>query len=78
MNIIVYVGVIMVLFFFVLMLLNLSRENELCGFMLMKIVLFIVVGVLFIVIIVVVKDVNMVMLDFFEVFKNIGLVENLG
>lgn len=77
-NIIVYAGAIMVLFLFVLMLLNLSRENEPRGSLLMKVASFIAAGGLFTVIVAAIKDSAMVTPEASEASKSIGLVENLG
>jgi NADH-quinone oxidoreductase subunit J len=77
-NIIVYAGAIMVLFLFVLMLLNLSKENEPKTSMLVKIGAAIAGGSLIVVLVAALKD-SLV----FEVTEKVtvndtGLIENLG
>jgi NADH-quinone oxidoreductase subunit J len=77
-NIIVYAGAIMVLFLFVLMLLNLSKENEPKTSMLVKIAASLAGGSLIVVLIAAVKD--SIVLKTAEVVteNNQGLIENLG
>lgn len=75
-NIIVYAGAIMVLFLFVLMLLNLSKDTEPKTSILMKVSAAIAGGALVTVLVAALKDAS------FEVIENtdqtIGLVEQLG
>jgi len=77
-NIIVYAGAIMVLFLFVLMLLNLSKENEPRSSLLLKFSAFVAGGLLLTVLVAALRDASAA-----EVLKageadNIGMVENLG
>lgn len=77
-NIIVYAGAIMVLFLFVLMLLNLSKENEPRSSMLVKLAAALAGGSLLVVMIAAVKDsLVLPMADQFAKHDE-GLVENLG
>lgn len=76
-NIAVYAGAIMVLFLFVLMLLNLSRDNEPRASSVMKIAASLAAGVLVIVLVAAVKDATFVQGAASQV-NNQGLVENLG
>ena len=78
-NIIVYAGAIMVLFLFVLMLLNLNKDAEPKTPTIIWIISTVAGGILFLVIIAALKDIVLVSNkgDMAEV-SNIGLVENLG
>lgn len=76
-NIIVYTGAVMVLFLFVLMFLNLSKDNEPKSSTRMKVAAAIAGGALLVVIIAAVKDVVMLPVDL-PVDNQQGLVENLG
>jgi len=77
-NIIVYAGAIMVLFLFVLMLLNLSTENEPKSTLLVKVAAVIAGGILFTVLIAALRE-GVVMAQPGIVDANDqGLVENLG
>ena len=77
-NIIVYAGAIMVLFLFVLMLLNLSKENEPKSALFVKVAAVIAGGVLFTVIIAALRE-GVVMAQPGIVDPNDqGLVQNLG
>jgi NADH-quinone oxidoreductase subunit J len=76
-NIIVYAGAIMVLFLFVLMLLNLSKDNEPKSSIKMKIAATFAGGALLTVLIAALKD--SVILPKTEMLENQqGMVENLG
>jgi len=76
-NIIVYAGAIMVLFLFVLMLLNLSKDNEPRSSIKMKIAATFAGGALLTVLIAALKD--SVVLPKTEMLENQqGMVENLG
>ena len=79
-NIIVYAGAIMVLFLFVLMLLNLSKENEPRSSLLLKLSAFVAGGLLLTVLVAALRDASTaVMISKPEQqFDNIGMVENLG
>ncbi|MFM7596085.1 MAG: NADH-quinone oxidoreductase subunit J [Flavobacteriales bacterium] len=78
-NIIVYAGAIMVLFLFVLMLLNLNKDAEPKTPMIIWIISTIAGGILFLVLIAALKDIVLVsQKDDFAPISNIGLVENLG
>lgn len=78
-NIIVYAGAIMVLFLFVLMLLNLNKEAEPRTPLFVMLSSIVAGGILFLVIIAGLKDVVLTSQqgDLVSV-SNIGLVENLG
>lgn len=76
-NIVVYAGAIMVLFLFVLMLLNLSKDNEPRASSVMKIAASLAAGVLVIVLVAAIKDATFVQGAAAQV-SNQGLVENLG
>lgn len=76
-NIIVYAGAIMVLFLFVLMLLNLSKENEPKSSMLVKLGASVAGGSLLVVLVAAAKD-SIVLKTAEAVTSNQGLVENLG
>ena len=76
-NIIVYTGAVMVLFLFVLMFLNLSKDNEPRSSTKMKVAATVAGGALMVVIIAALKDVVMLPVDL-PVDNQIGLVENLG
>ena len=76
-NIIVYTGAVMVLFLFVLMFLNLSKDNEPRSSVKMKVAATVAGGALMIVIIAALKDVIMLPVDL-PVDNQQGLVENLG
>ncbi|HRO75388.1 MAG TPA: NADH-quinone oxidoreductase subunit J [Crocinitomicaceae bacterium] len=75
-NILVYAGAIMVLFLFVLMLLNLSKDNEPKTSLLMKIGATIAGGSLLVVLIGALKDASFVTIE--QADNTVGLVENLG
>jgi NADH-quinone oxidoreductase subunit J len=77
-NIIVYAGAIMVLFLFVLMLLNLNKENEPKHSPLMTIGAAIAGGALFLVVVAAMRDAILAnpMIDANS--PKVGLVENLG
>ncbi|MBI3237300.1 MAG: NADH-quinone oxidoreductase subunit J [Flavobacteriia bacterium] len=77
-NIIVYAGAIMVLFLFVLMLLNLSKENEPRSSLFMKIAAALAGGALFLVLFSVLKDA--VFTEYVAVpgAESMGLVKSLG
>ena len=77
-NIIVYAGAIMVLFLFVLMLLNLSKENEPKNSVFVKFAALVAGGILFIVFIAALKDGLVIAAATVDQSDNIGLVENLG
>jgi len=78
-NIIVYAGAIMVLFLFVLMLLNLNKENEPRGSMLMKLAAAAAGGILLVVLVAATRDAVMaVPYATGSEAESIGLVENLG
>jgi NADH-quinone oxidoreductase subunit J len=76
-NIIVYAGAIMVLFLFVLMLLNLSKENEPKSSLFIKLSAAFAGGSLLVVLVAAVKD-SVVVKVSENVDNNVGLVENLG
>ena len=81
-NIIVYAGAIMVLFLFVLMLLNLSRENEPRSSLFLKFAAFISGGILFTVLVAAMRDASVHVADTAgsanpDALK-VGMVENLG
>lgn len=77
-NIVVYAGAIMVLFLFVLMLLNLSKDNEPRASSVMKLAASLAAGILVIVLVAALKDA--VYLPAVETVggNQQGLVENLG
>ena len=78
-NIIVYAGAIMVLFLFVLMLLNLNKDAEPKTPTIIWIISTVAGGILFLVIIAALKDIVLVsQKDDLVPVSNIGLVENLG
>lgn len=78
-NIIVYAGAIMVLFLFVLMLLNLNKDAEPKTPTIIWIISTVAGGVLFLVLVAALKDIVLVsQKDDFAIISNIGLVENLG
>jgi NADH-quinone oxidoreductase subunit J len=77
-NIIVYAGAIMVLFLFVLMLLNLSKENEPRSPILMKLAAVVAGGILFTVFIAALKDGITTAIPSTVDAGSQGLVENLG
>lgn len=77
-NIIVYAGAIMVLFLFVLMLLNLSKENEPKTSLPVKIAAVVAGGALFTVFIAALRDGVMISTSSVADSNDIGLVENLG
>ena len=77
-NIIVYAGAIMVLFLFVLMLLNLSKENEPNTSFFTKIAAVIAGGALLLVLIAAIKDSVVMKVTEKVAENNQGLVENLG
>ncbi|MNK12790.1 NADH-quinone oxidoreductase subunit J [compost metagenome] len=77
-NIIVYAGAIMVLFLFVLMLLNLNKENEPKHSPLMTIGAAIAGGGLFLVLVAAMRDAILAAPMIDENSEKVGLVENLG
>jgi NADH-quinone oxidoreductase subunit J len=77
-NIIVYAGAIMVLFLFVLMLLNLSQENEPKTSLFVKLASVITGGLLFVVLIAAFKDGVIVAQTAGIDGNDQGLVQNLG
>jgi NADH-quinone oxidoreductase subunit J len=77
-NIIVYAGAIMVLFLFVLMLLNLKQENEPKTSLLVKVAAAIAGGALFTVLIAALRDGVVVSTASAVETNDQGLVENLG
>lgn len=77
-NIIVYAGAIMVLFLFVLMLLNLKRENEPRTSFLIKIAAVLAGGALFTVFIAALKDGVVIAASSVVEANDQGLVQNLG
>lgn len=77
-NIIVYAGAIMVLFLFVLMLLNLNKENEPRGSMLMTFGAVIAAGGLLTVFVASIRDAVVAQPNLDENSASAGLVENLG
>lgn len=78
-NIIVYAGAIMVLFLFVLMLLNLNKDAEPKTPMIIWIISTVAGGLFFLVLIAALKDILLVsQKDDFAPVSTIGLVENLG
>lgn len=77
-NIIVYAGAIMVLFLFVLMLLNLNKESEPLTPMVSKILAIGSGGLLFIVLLGALKHALLVGKTHGMTLSNIGLVKNLG
>jgi NADH-quinone oxidoreductase subunit J len=77
-NIIVYAGAIMVLFLFVLMLLNLSKENEPKSSVFVKLAAVVAGGILFTVLVAAMKDGIVVAQTVATDTNDHGLVENLG
>ena len=77
-NIIVYAGAIMVLFLFVLMLLNLNKENEPKHSPLMTIGAAIAGGGLFLVVVAAMRDAILAAPMIDANSEKVGLVENLG
>jgi NADH-quinone oxidoreductase subunit J len=77
-NIIVYAGAIMVLFLFVLMLLNLNKENEPKHSPLMTIGAAIAGGALFLVVVAAMRDAILATPMIDSNSEKVGLVENLG
>ena len=77
-NIIVYAGAIMVLFLFVLMLLNLSKENEPKNSVFVKFAALVAGGILFTVLVAALKDGLVIAAATVDQSDSIGLVENLG
>ncbi|MDR0802309.1 NADH-quinone oxidoreductase subunit J [Fluviicola sp.] len=77
-NIIVYAGAIMVLFLFVLMLLNLNKENEPKHSPLMTIGAAVAGGGLFLVVVAAMRDAILATPVIDENSPKVGLVENLG
>lgn len=77
-NIIVYAGAIMVLFLFVLMLLNLSKENEPKSSAFVKLAAVVAGGILFTVLIAALKDGVVVAQTLATDTNDQGLVQNLG
>src|SRR5580692_4361541 len=75
-NIIVYAGAIMVLFLFVVMLLNLNKETEPHKSMLRKLIAVVAAGVLLIVIVGSLKGADAMSIKPFA--QNTGYIENLG
>lgn len=76
-HIIVYTGAIMVLFLFVIMLLNLNKTNEPHKSVMTKIMAVISGGMLFLVLVAATKGVDEMIVNK-EFDENIGLVANLG
>lgn len=77
-NIIVYAGAIMVLFLFVLMLLNLNKEVEPMNSRGAQLAAFIAGGSLFLVLITALKDTLILAQTYRHQDNNIGLVKELG
>ncbi|WP_205501549.1 MULTISPECIES: NADH-quinone oxidoreductase subunit J family protein [Hymenobacteraceae] len=77
-NFIVYMGAIMVLFLFVIMFLNMREDTEQHKPMLSKIAAAIAGGILFVVMIAALKDVNTQLATTAVFDSQIGMVENLG
>lgn len=77
-NIIVYAGAIMVLFLFVLMLLNLNKTNEPKGSILMTFGAVIAAGGLLTVLVAAIRDAVLAPTMIDANSENAGLVENLG
>lgn len=77
-NIIVYAGAIMVLFLFVLMLLNLSKEQEPKTSLLVKLAASVAGGSLIVVLVAAMKDSVVLHVPRDLITNNQGLVENLG
>ncbi|MFN5845760.1 MAG: NADH-quinone oxidoreductase subunit J, partial [Flavobacteriia bacterium] len=77
-NIIVYAGAIMVLFLFVLMLLNLKQENEPKTSLLVKVAAAVAGGALFTVLIAALRDGVIISTASSLETSDQGLVENLG
>lgn len=77
-NIIVYAGAIMVLFLFVLMLLNLSKENEPRSSALISFAAVIAGGALMTVLVAATKDASVAEMIANETANENGLVKNLG
>jgi len=77
-NIIVYAGAIMVLFLFVLMLLNLSKENEPRSSLLLKFASVVAGGILLTVLVAAMRDASVATAVITPGQENIGMVENLG
>lgn len=77
-NIIVYAGAIMVLFLFVLMLLNLNKESEPLTPMISKVIAISSGGLLFVVLLGALKNVLLAGKTHGMTLSNIGLVKQLG
>lgn len=77
-NIVVYAGAIMVLFLFVLMLLNLSKDNEPRSSNVMRIAAALAAGTLVIVLVAALKDAVYLPASTIAEGNEQGLVENLG
>lgn len=77
-NIIVYAGAIMVLFLFVLMLLNLNKENEPRNSLFMTVGAVVAAGSLLTVVVAATRDAIMAETIVTANAENAGLVENLG
>ncbi len=77
-NIIVYAGAIMVLFLFVLMLLNLNKDNEPRGSILATLASAIAAGGLLTVLVAAMRDAVVAQSTLTEQSADAGLVENLG
>lgn len=77
-NIIVYAGAIMVLFLFVIMFLNLDKENEQHKSALSKVAGVIAGGMLLVVMVAALKDANLAGYNADTFDSQIGMVENLG
>ena len=77
-NIIVYAGAIMVLFLFVLMLLNLNKQSEPQTPMITKFISVVTAGALFSVLIAALKDSLTLGKNYVETDESIGMVEKLG
>ncbi|MCO5260020.1 MAG: NADH-quinone oxidoreductase subunit J [Crocinitomicaceae bacterium] len=77
-NIVVYAGAVMVLFLFVLMLLNLSKDNEPKASNLMKLAASVAAGVLVLVLLAAFRETTLVEMKTAVGANSEGLVENLG
>lgn len=77
-NIIVYAGAIMVLFLFVLMLLNLSKENEPRGSLFINLAAVFAGGLLLTVLVAATRDAGAAQMIATETASENGLVKNLG
>ena len=77
-NIIVYAGAIMVLFLFVIMFLNLKKEDEESKTNLVKIAAMIVGGTLFLIFVAVLRKAQLGTYNPYSFDSQIGMVESLG